>query len=107
VPCDFIAILSVSGQTVRHLSKYRPSHPIFVITTQPRLMEKTALIWGVGGAVAIEEKDLQTEVGMIDELLTRRRADPDAMILVTGYLGERFSMGKSIRYIRRQDRKKV
>ena len=41
---------------------------------------------------------------MIADLLESKKSDPDAFLLVTGYLGEKISMGRSVRYIRREDR---
>ncbi len=102
--CDFIAALSRSGSTLRHLAKYRPREPIFAITTRSDIPCKTALIWGVAGAVLISEKNLTTESKMIADLLKSNESDPDAFLLVTGYLGEKIAMGRSVRYIRREDR---
>jgi pyruvate kinase len=104
VPCDFIAALTMSGYTMLHLSKYRPKEPLFAITTDPTLLNKTTLVWGVLGAVTIDEKSFTTERQMVEELLRKHEKDPDAFLLVTGYLGERISMGRSVRYIRREDR---
>ena len=104
--CDFIAALTMSGYTMLHLAKYRPKEPLFVITTDPAILNKTALVWGVNGAVTIDEKSFKTEQQMIQDLLKEQKKDPEAFLLVTGYLGEKISMGKSVRYIRRQDRKR-
>ena len=87
-----------------HLSKYRPKEPLFAITTDPLLINKTSLVWGVAGAVSIDETSFKTEQELIRDLLAKHAKDPDAFLLVTGYLGERISMGRSIRYIRREDR---
>ncbi len=105
MPCDFIAALTLSGYTMLHLSKYRPKERLYAITTDPTLVNKTALVWGLEGAVSIDEKNFTSENQMVESLLETHEADPDAFLLVTGYLGERVSMGKSIRYIRREDRK--
>ncbi|WP_201353317.1 pyruvate kinase [Hydrogenimonas urashimensis] len=104
VSCDFIAALTLSGYTMLHLSKYRPKESLFAITTDPSLINKTALVWGVEGAVTIDHASFHTEQEMVETLLAHHGADPDAFLLVTGYLGEQISMGKSIRYIRREDR---
>ncbi|WP_456383108.1 pyruvate kinase [Hydrogenimonas sp.] len=104
IPCDFIAALTLSGYTMLHLSKYRPKERLFAITTDPTLVNKTALVWGMEGAVTIDEKNFTSEHEMVENLLTKHDIDPDAFLLVTGYLGERISMGKSIRHIHREDR---
>ena len=104
LPVDFIAALSRSGSTLRHLAKYRPREPIFAITIRSDIPYKAALIWGIADTVLIEEKDLTTESRMIADLLESKKSDPDAFLLVTGYLGEKISMGRSVRYIRREDR---
>ncbi|WP_457595920.1 pyruvate kinase, partial [Hydrogenimonas sp.] len=94
--CDFVVALTMSGYTLLHLAKYRPKEPLYAITTDPTLLNKTALVWGVQGAVAIDEKDLKTEGAMVEELLRRHDADPEAFLLVTGYLGEKIAMGRSV-----------
>ncbi|WP_300364710.1 pyruvate kinase [Hydrogenimonas sp.] len=104
LPSNFIAALTMSGYTMLHLSKYRPKEPLFAITTDPLLINKTSLVWGVAGAVSIDETSFKTEQELIRDLLAKHAKDPDAFLLVTGYLGERISMGRSIRYIRREDR---
>ncbi|WP_456450540.1 pyruvate kinase [Hydrogenimonas sp.] len=106
VRCDFIAALTLSGYTMLHLAKYRPKAPLYAITTDPELLNKTTLVWGVLGAVTIEEENFVSERQMVEDLLEKHRIDPDAFLLVTGYLGEKVSMGKSIRHIRREDRKR-
>ena len=104
LPNDFIVALTRSGFTMLHLSKYRPKEPLFAITTDPELINKTTLVWGVVGAVSIDEEDMKSEQTLIKGLLENHERDPDAFLLVTGYLGEKISMGRSVRYIRRQDR---
>ncbi len=104
LPCDFVATLTRSGSTMLQLAKYRPKEPIVAVTTREDIVNKTTLVWGVRGAVVIDEKRIETEQTLVTDLLKRRNVDPDAFLLVTGYLGERISMGRSVRYIRREDR---
>ena len=104
LPCDFVAALTRSGYTMLHLAKYRPKEPIVAVTTHEDVVNKATLVWGVRGAVVIDEKKIETEQTLVTDLLKQRNADPEAFLLVTGYLGERISMGRSVRYIRREDR---
>ncbi|WP_353662706.1 pyruvate kinase [Hydrogenimonas sp. SS33] len=104
--CDFVAALTRSGFTMRHLGKYRPKEPIVVITTRGDLIAKTSLAWGVVRAIEVDMEKIETEQKLVENLLETYKADPEAFLLVTGYLGEKISMGKSVRYIRREDREK-
>ncbi len=101
VPCEFVAALTLSGYTVRHLSKFRPHKPVYAITTDPALLNKTAIIWGVHTCVAIEE--FKSEKELTSRFLKLTGENPSAFVLVTGYLGEKIFQGKSIRYINRRD----
>ncbi len=107
IPCDFIVALTRSGYTMRHLSKYRPKEPLVVVTTHADLVGKTSLVWGVVQAVTIEEESLTTEQALIEELLSKYAVYPEAFLLVTGYLGEKIAMGRSIRYIRQEKRREI
>ncbi len=95
--CDFAAALTRSGFTLRHLSRFRPKKPIYAITTTPSLPGKTTLIWGVKECVVVE--GFANEKELVERFLARAGIDPDAFILVTGYLGEKISQGRSVRYI--------
>ncbi|WP_457597834.1 pyruvate kinase [Hydrogenimonas sp.] len=95
--CDFAAALTRSGFTLRHLSRFRPEKPIYAITTTPSLPGKTTLIWGVEACVVVE--GFVNEKELVDRFLARADIDPSAFILVTGYLGEKISQGRSVRYI--------
>ncbi|WP_457593598.1 pyruvate kinase [Hydrogenimonas sp.] len=101
VPCSFVAALTLSGYTARHLSRFRPQQPIYVITTTPSLVKKTAIIWGVRMCVAIEEFGSEKE--LTRRFLEKTGLEPSAFLLVTGYLGEKIFQGKSVRYINRCD----
>jgi len=101
IPCEFVAALTLSGYTVRHLSKFRPQKPIYAITTDRTLLNKTSLVWGVHQSVAVEEFESEKELTARFLKLTKR--DPSAFVMVTGYLGEKIFQGKSVRYINRRD----
>ncbi len=101
IPCELIAALTLSGYTVRHLSKFRPQKPIYAITTDRALLSKTSLVWGVHESVAIEE--FESEKELTDKFLKLTGKDPSAFVMVTGYLGEKIFQGKSVRYINRRD----
>ncbi len=101
VPCSFIAALTLSGYTARHLSRFRPQKPIYVITTQPSIVRKTTIIWGVGGCVCI--KEFSSEKELTKKFLKKSGVEPSAFLLVTGYLGEKIFQGKSVRYINKCD----
>ncbi len=101
VTCDFIAALTHSGYTARHLSRFRPQKPIHIITTQSSLVRKTTIIWGVSACVAIE--DFSSEKELTGKFLEKSGLKPSAFLLVTGYLGEKIFQGKSVRYINRCD----
>ena len=103
LPCDFIAVLTDSGYTMRELSKYRPSKPLFAIATERSIGRKSTLVWGYLGSVTPKKSDFSTESEMIEDLLLESGSDPDAFILLTGEMEGR-GFGKSIRYIRREDR---
>ncbi len=101
IPCEFLAALTLSGYTVRHLSRFRPQKNIYAITTNPSLVRKTTIIWGVVKCVAI--KDFKNEKELTLKFLKEAGLGPSAFILVTGYLGEKIFQGKSVRYINRCD----
>ena len=42
-----IAVFTESGNTARLLSKYRPSPPIFALSSVDKVIERMALLWGV------------------------------------------------------------
>ncbi len=101
IPCEFIAALTLSGYTVRHLSKFRPQKPIYAITTDRDLLNKSSLVWGVHESVAIEEFGSEKE--LTAKFLKLIGKSPSAFVMVTGYLGEKIFQGKSVRYINRRD----
>ncbi len=101
IPCEFIAALTLSGYTVRHLSKFRPQKPIYSITTDRCLLNKSSMIWGVHESVAIEE--FESEKELTAKFLKQTGKRPSAFVMVTGYLGEKIFQGKSVRYINRRD----
>ena len=101
VPSEFVSALTLSGYTLRHLSKFRPHKPIYAITPNRSLINKTAIIWGVAGCVAIEEFGSEKE--LTREFLKEAKLKPSAFLMVTGYLGEKIFQGKSVRYINRCD----
>lgn len=61
---DVAAIVTptVSGQTARMISKYRPKAPIVAVTSSDAVSRKLALVWGVYPQVA-------TQVNSTDEML--------------------------------------
>ncbi|MCF6201943.1 MAG: pyruvate kinase [Hydrogenimonas sp.] len=101
VPCEFVTALTLSGYTIRHLSRFRPQKPIYAITTEPSLLRKCAIIWGVVNCIYIEE--FESEKELTRKFLKNARLEPSAFLLVTGYLGEKIFQGKSVRYINRCD----
>ena len=100
---DFICALTLSGYTLCHVSKFRPENPIFCITPNDSLVRKTTIVWGVDTTVTI--KSFSTEKELVDKFLSHACCQPNAFLLVTGHLGEMISLGKSVRYIRPDDRK--
>ncbi|BBG65919.1 pyruvate kinase [Hydrogenimonas sp.] len=101
VPCDFVAALTLSGYTVRHLSRFRPQKPIYAITPDRSLLKKCTIVWGVNSCVCIEE--FESEKELTSKFLKAAKIEPSAFLLVTGYLGEKIFQGKSVRYINRCD----
>ncbi len=101
IPSEFVSALTLSGYTLRHLSKFRPHKPIYAITPNRSLINKTAIIWGVAGCVEIEEFGSEKE--LTREFLKKAHIEPSAFLMVTGYLGEKIFQGKSVRYINRCD----
>jgi hypothetical protein len=63
------------------------------------LLNKTTLIWGVEGGVYIRE--FYTEKELVDKFFQISGIKPQPFILVTGYLGEKISQGRSVRFISR------
>ncbi len=99
---DFICALTLSGYTLCHVSKFRPKKPIYCITPNTALVRKTTIIWGVDTTVTINHFDNEKE--LVDKFMARACCRPKAFLLVTGHLGETISLGKSVRYIRPDDR---
>ncbi len=99
LPASFCVALTRSGYTLKHLSKFRPQKPIYCITPTLSLLNKTTLIWGVEGGVYI--KEFYTEKELVDKFFQISGIKPQPFILVTGYLGEKISQGRSVRFISR------
>ncbi len=97
--CDFISALTLSGYTLLHICKFRPKKKIYVITPNESLINKTSLIWGVEKAVFIEH--FETEKELVDLFSKKANLKSICFLLVTGYLGEKISQGKSVRHIKR------
>ena len=77
-----ILTLTESGHTPRAISKHRPSVPIFAVSSDPGVVRKLALNWGVTGLV----KEAGTDEEKIEYGLTRGReicGDPHSPIVVT------------------------
>ncbi|BDY11734.1 pyruvate kinase [Hydrogenimonas cancrithermarum] len=96
---DLIVALTLSGYTLRHLSKFRPQKPLYAISTDSALVNKTTLVWGCVSCVTIE--NFSNEKELVEKFLKSAKIDPETFLLVTGYLGEKISLGKSVRYIDR------
>ncbi len=97
--CEFISALTLSGYTLLHLCKFRPKKKIYAITPNKELLNKTSLVWGVENAVVIER--FETEKELVDKFYKKAAINPLCFLLVTGYLGEKISKGKSVRHIKR------
>ncbi len=98
LPCDFIASLTLSGYTLLHTSKFRPDKNIYAITPDPSLKFKTTLVWGVVNCIVMDE--FYNEKELVEGFIKRSGLSPSSFLLVTGYLGEKISKGKSVRYIK-------
>ncbi len=97
--CDFISALSLSGYTLLHLCKFRPKKKIYLITPNKSLLNKTSLIWGVENAIFIDH--FETEKELVNKFSKKAKLKSICFLLVTGYLGEKISQGKSVRHIKR------
>ncbi len=100
LPNEATVALTRSGFTLRHLCKFRPKKPIFAITTDPVLQNKTTLLWGVVKTVVIDH--FTNEKELVEAFWREMKQNPVPFILVTGYLGEKISPGKSVRFIERK-----
>ena len=98
LPCDFIASLTLSGYTLLHTSKFRPKKSIYAITPDSSLKTKTTIVWGVADCIVMNE--FSTEKELVEGFVKKSGLKPSSFLLVTGYLGEKISKGKSVRYIK-------
>jgi pyruvate kinase len=85
VSAPAIVVITRSGFTARLVSSYRPSVPIFAVTTEESTYRQLAAVWGVRPVLAqVEEVTYQalTEVGRA-RIVESGAGDPGASFVVT------------------------
>ena len=84
MPVRQLVAFSQGGFTARMISRYRPSVPVLVFTTDPAVARRVQLFWGVRALVMSEEVAHHDEVvEVVDRhLLESRLAKPGDCVLV-------------------------
>jgi len=97
-----ILTLTESGHTPRAISKHRPSVPIFAVSSDPRVVRRLALNWGVTGLLKGDGSD-EEKIGYG---LARGRelcGDPYAPIVVTAGISRESGSTNLVRVARPDD----
>jgi pyruvate kinase len=84
MPVRQLIAFSQGGFTARMISRYRPSVPVLVFTTDPAVARRVQLFWGVRSLVMSDDVAHHDEVvEVVDRhLLESRRAKPGDCVLV-------------------------
>jgi pyruvate kinase len=61
--------MTFSGYSAYRLSSYRPKAPIFIFTTNPRLLKTLSLVWGVRGFLYRGFESTDQSIGDINDSL--------------------------------------
>lgn len=97
VPCDCLLALTASGLTAKWVAKFRPEKPIFIVTTNPNLPNRLAIVWGVENVQVVEEH--KSEIRLIHQFLTKSQLCSFRLVVVSGLLGSQEGFGRSVRYV--------
>jgi pyruvate kinase len=81
-----ILAASISGETARHISRYRPELPIVVATSTERVKHQLNLIWGVLPFILEPCRSIEEliERSMIELKKRRIAKSGDKMVVVAG-----------------------
>lgn len=81
-----IVVTSLSGESVRYVSRERPEQPIYAITTSDRVVRQLNLSWGVRGFVVPKIDTVPELIDASIELLKKEQyiATGDEVVIVAG-----------------------
>ena len=103
IGANAIMACTLTGNSARMISKYRPQQPIYGVTPNPKAIGRMAMYWGVE-PVLIEEGEVQTLEEEVAQTLAAGRdvigLKPGSRVVVTAGLKSKKSGGTNVMQIR-------
>jgi len=83
---QYLVTFTESGDTARRLSRLRPTIPLLAMTPYPEVARQLSLTWGIEAHLVPMQKDSDTMVGVVDELLREQKGlqKNDLVIIAAG-----------------------
>ncbi|MCC6953048.1 MAG: pyruvate kinase, partial [Deltaproteobacteria bacterium] len=103
VQASAVIVCTMSGHSARLMSKYRPKHPFFAVTTEPSTLNRLALNWGVEPVLIRLDSESVTEDEIYNAMAAVRDQyglKPGARVVITAGLRTKQSGKTNVMEIR-------